>query len=132
MAHFAEIIDGIVARVIVINNADMMVDEERNEAKGAALCNSLLGGTWVQTSYNTHGGVNSEGRIALRFNYAGIGYTYDTVLDAFYTPKPYPSWILDETTCQWEAPVPMPVPNNPPQYDWDEATLSWVEQSSIA
>ena len=73
MAHFAEIIAGIGARVIVINNADRMVDEERNEAKGAALCNTLLGGTWVQTSYNTHGGVNSDGRIALRFNYAGIG-----------------------------------------------------------
>ena len=127
MAHFAEIIDSIVARVIVINNADMMVDGERDEAKGAALCNSLLGGTWVQTSYNTHGAVNSEGRIALRFNYAGIGYTYDTALDAFYSPKPYPSWTLDETTCLWEAPVPMPVPNNPPFYVWDEATLGWVE-----
>ena len=70
-----------------------------------------------RTSYNGN----------MRKNYAGIGYTYDTVLDAFYAPKPYPSWILDETTCQWEAPVPMPVPNNPPQYVWDEATLGWVE-----
>ena len=127
MAHFAEIIDGIVARVIVINNADMMVDGIRNEAKGAALCNSLLGGTWVQTSYNTYGAVNSQGRIALRFNYAGTGYTYDTVRDAFYTPKPYPSWVLNEETCRWEAPVPMPVPNNPPNYVWDEANLSWEE-----
>ena len=123
MAHFAEINNGIVGRVIVVDNADMMVDGERNEAKGAALCNSLLGGTWVQTSYNTHGGVNSEGRIALRFNYAGIGYTYDTVLDAFYAPQPYASCVLAEATCMWIAPVPMPSEG---LWAWDEATVSWV------
>ena len=124
MAHFTEIIDAIVARVIVINNADMMVDGERNEAKGAALCNSLLGGTWVQTSYNTHGGVNSDGRIALRFNYAGIGYTYDTARDAFIAPQPYASWVLDEATCRWTAPVAMPSAGGP--WAWDESTESWV------
>ena len=124
MAHFTEIIDAIVARVIVINNADMMVDGERNEAKGAALCNSLLGGTWVQTSYNTHGGVNSDGRIALRFNYAGIGYAYDTVRDAFIAPQPYASWVLDEATCLWVAPVARPSEGGP--WSWDEDTESWV------
>ena len=126
MAHFAQIINGIVAQVIVVSDADTAQGGVEDGAIGAAFCTALLGGTWIQTSYNTHGGVNSAGGIALRFNYAGIGYTYDTVLDAFYAPKPYPSWILDESTCWWEAPVPMPVPNNPPQYDWDEATLSWV------
>ena len=124
MAHFTEIIDAIVARVIVINNADMMVDGERNEAKGAALCNSLLGGTWVQTSYNTHGGVNSDGRIALRFNYAGIGYAYDTVRNAFIAPQPYASWVLDEATCLWVAPVARPSEGGP--WSWDEDTESWV------
>ena len=116
MAHFAEIIDGIVARVIVVNNADTAQGGVEDGAIGVAFCHNLLGGEWVQTSYNNN----------IRYNYAGIGYTYDTVLDAFYAPKPYPSWILDETTCQWEAPVPMPVPNNPPFYTWDEATESWV------
>ena len=117
MAHFAEIIDGIVARVIVVDNADTAQGGVEDGAIGAAFCHNLLGGEWVQTSYNNN----------IRYNYAGIGYTYDTVRDAFYTPKPYPSWVLNETTCLWEAPVPMPVPNNPPQYVWDEATLGWVE-----
>ena len=117
MAHFAEIIDGIVARVIVVDNADTAQGGVEDGAIGAAFCHNLLGGEWVQTSYNNN----------IRYNSAGIGYTYDTVRDAFYTPKPYPSWVLNETTCLWEAPVPMPVPNNPPQYVWDEATLGWVE-----
>ena len=117
MAHFAEIIDGIVARVIVVDNADTAQGGVEDGAIGAAFCHNLLGGEWVQTSYNNN----------IRYNYAGIGYTYDAVRDAFIAPKPYPSWILDETTCLWEAPVPMPVPNNPPQYVWDEATLGWVE-----
>ena len=122
MAHFAELIDGVVARVIVVSNADTASNGVEDSAIGAAFCHNLLGGEWVQTSYNNN----------IRYNYAGIGYTYDTVLDAFYRPKPYPSWILDESTCWWEAPVPMPVPNFPPQYVWDEASESWVEQSSIA
>ena len=122
MAHFAEIIDGIVARVIVVSNADTASNGVEDGAIGAAFCTNLLGGEWVQTSYNNN----------FRKNYAGIGYAYDTARDAFIAPQPYPSWILDESTCWWEAPIPMPVPNNPPQYDWDEATLSWVEQSSIA
>ena len=116
MAHYAEIVDGLVVRVTVVNNAVITVDGVEDGAIGAAFCHALLGGAWVQTSYNGN----------MRFNYACIGYTYDTVLDAFYAPKPYPSWILDETTCLWEAPVPMPVPNNPPFYVWDEASESWV------
>ena len=79
-----------------------------------------------RTSYNTHGNVHSVGGNPYRKNYAGIGYTYDTERDAFIAPQPYPSWILDEATCRWQAPVPMPTPN-PPFYSWDEATLSWIE-----
>lgn len=107
MAHFAEI-DGnnVVQRVIVVPDAE--------EANGAAWCQALLGGTWVQTSYN--------GRI--RFNFAGTGYTYDPVRDAFIAPQPYPSWVLNEATCQWEAPVPMP-PGGP--WIWDEDYEEWVE-----
>jgi hypothetical protein len=91
-------------------------------------------GTWLQTSYNTRGGVHyvpdsdtpSEDQSkALRGNYAGIGYTYDQVNDVFYAPQPYPSWILNTQTYLWKAPVAMPKTGGP--YDWDEATQSWVE-----
>ena len=107
MAHFAEIdSNNTVQRVIVVPDSE--------EANGAAWCANLLGGTWVQTSYN--------GRI--RKNYAGIGFTFDPVRDAFIPPKPpYPSWVLDEATCQWEAPIPMP-PGGP--WEWDEETEDWV------
>ena len=114
MAHFAEIIDGIVARVIVVDNADTAQGGVEDGAIGAAFCTALLGGTWVQTSYNGN----------MRFNYAGTGYTYDTVRDAFIAPQPFASWVLDESTCRWEAPVPMPAEGGP--WQWDEATLSWV------
>ena len=123
MAHFAELIDGIVARVIVVSNADTASNGVEDGAIGAAFCANLLGGEWVQTSYNTSGGVNSAGGTALRFNYAGIGYTYDTVRDAFIAPQPYESWVLDEATCRWEAPVAMPSEG---LWVWDEATVSWV------
>jgi hypothetical protein len=107
MAHFAEI-DGnnIVQRVIVVPDSE--------EANGSAWCANLLGGTWVQTSYN--------GRI--RKNYAGIGFTFDPVRDAFIPQQPYPSWVLDESTCQWKAPIPMP-PGGP--WSWDEDIEDWVE-----
>jgi hypothetical protein len=107
MAHFAEI-DGnnIVQRVIVVPNA--------HEANGPQWCANLLGGTWLQTSYNA----------TIRYNYAGIGFTYDPVRDAFIPPKPYPSWVLDESTCRWEAPTPMP-PGGP--WVWDESTESWID-----
>lgn len=107
MAHFAEIdSQNIVQRVIVV--------PESEEANGAAWCSNLFGGTWVQTSYN--------GRI--RKNYAGIGFTYDATRDAFIPPQPYPSWVLNEATCRWEAPVPMP-PGGP--WAWDESTESWID-----
>ena len=114
MAHFAELIDGIVARVIVVSNADTAQGGVEDGAIGAAFCHNLLGGEWVQTSYNGN----------MRKNYAGIGYTYDTARDAFIAPKPYASWVLDEATCRWGAPVAMPSAGGP--WLWDEDTESWV------
>lgn len=110
MAHFAHITDGIVNQVIV-------ADQEFIDT-------GLVGdpSEWIQTSYNTHGGQHPEGR-PLRKNYAGLGYTYDSVRDAFIPPKPYDSWILNENTCLWESPIPFPTDNN--HYVWDETTLCW-------
>jgi len=115
MSHFAKVEDGIVTQVIVAEQ-DFVDTQE---------------GTWVQTSYNTHGGVHyssetfePDGGVALRKNYAGIGYTYDSGRDAFYEPQPYPSWTLNESSCIWEAPIPMPDDGN--RYEWDEDTTGWI------
>ena len=120
MAHFAQLDDNnIVTQVIVVGNGELL-DENgvEQESKGIAFCQSLLGGNWKQTSYNAN----------IRKNYAGIGYTYDADRDAFIAPKPFNSWILNEDTCQWEAPTPMPTDGK--FYIWDEATTSWVEYKS--
>lgn len=108
MAHFAKIKDDIVEQVIVAE-ADFIAG---------------LDGEWIQTSYNTRGGQHPEGR-PLRKNYAGVGYTYDRVRDAFIPPQPFASWSLNENTCLWEAPVPYP--DDGKIYHWDEETTSWVE-----
>ena len=118
MAHFAQLDENnIVTQVIVVSNDDIK-DSEGNESEltGIAFCKSLLGPNtiWKQTSYNN----------SIRKNYAGIGFTYDATLDAFIAPKPYNSWILNETTCIWEAPVAYPNDGN--MYAWDEETTSWV------
>ena len=113
MAHYAEIVDGLVVRITVVNNAVITVDGIEDGAIGVAFCHNLLGGEWVQTSYNGN----------MRKNYAGIGFTYDTARDAFIAPKPYASWVLDEATCLWGAPVPRPATG---EWRWNEATLSWV------
>ena len=118
MAHFAEIDEqGVVLRVLVVDNAQ--------EADGQNfLANTLgLGGTWVKTSYNTNGGVHNNGGTPFRKNYAGIGYTYDSSRDAFIPPKPFASWILNEDTCLWNAPVAMPTDGG--RYIWNEETTSW-------
>lgn len=119
MANFAQLNEKyIVTQVIVVNNETIdNLPFPESEPMGVAFCQSLLGPTtnWKQTSYNA----------SFRKNYAGIGFTYDQALDAFIPPKPYPSWLLNTTTCQWEAPVPYP--NDGKTYVWDEATLSWVE-----
>lgn len=110
MSHFAKVENGVVTQVIV--------------AEQDVIDSGLFGTGWVQTSYNTHGGQHPEGR-PLRKNYAGIGYTYDSTRDAFIPPKPFDSWVLNEDTCLWNAPVAMP--NDGKVYTWDEATTSWVE-----
>lgn len=119
MAHFAEIgLNNQVLRVIVINNAELLDQNGvERETLGQAFCRNLLGGTWLQTSYNSN----------FRKNYAGIGYTYDSQRDAFIPPKPYASWQLDESTCLWQPPVPYPEDNK--LYAWDEASVSWREIS---
>ena len=110
-----------------------MVTEVITGINETELIEGLLPETWYgnfrgqvckRTSYNTSGGVHSGGGIPCRFNYAGIGYTYDTARDAFIAPKPYASWVLDEATCRWGAPVAMPSAGGP--WAWDESTESWV------
>jgi hypothetical protein len=116
MAHFAELDDNnIVKQVIVVANEELLDNEVESEAKGIAFCQTLLGGNWKQTSYNGN----------IRKNYAGIGYTYDANRDAFIAPKPFESWVLNEDTCRWDAPIPYPTDGKP--YRWDEDSLSWVE-----
>ena len=119
MSHFAKVENGTVTWVIV--------------AEQDIIDSGIVGdpSLWVQTSYNTHGGIHygqdgqPDGGVPLRKNYAGIGFTYDPVRDAFIPPKRYPSWSLNENTCLWEAPIPCPTDGK--RYDWDEATQSWVE-----
>ena len=113
MSHFAKVTDGKVTQVIVAEKEffDTYVDSTPGE--------------WIQTSYNTQGGVHKLGGTPLRGNYAGIGYTYDRTNDVFYAPQPYASWVLDNTTWTWEAPVAMPTDDK--KYTWDEAVKNWVE-----
>ena len=114
MAHFARVQNGIVTEVIVIEQE--MIDT------------GLWGPPeeWIQTSYNTQAGVHTQGGTPLRKNYAGIGYSYDAGRDAFIPPKPYNSWVLDEGTCNWNAPTPMPVVEGK-SFIWNEETTSWTE-----
>ena len=122
MAHYAKVVDGTVTQVIVAEAEffDSFVDSSP--------------GTWVQTSYNTRGGKHyepnsdtesSDQAKALRKNYAGIGYSYDTAKDAFIPPKPYDSWVLNDTTCLWDSPVAYP--SDGKNYMWDESSTSWKE-----
>lgn len=122
MAHFAKVVNGIVTQVIVAEPEffDTFVDSSPGE--------------WIQTSYNTHGGVHYDPNTnqpsedqskALRKNYAGVGYTYDRTNDCFIPPKPFPSWVLSSQTCLWNAPTPYPQDGK--SYRWDEPTTSWIE-----
>ncbi len=122
MGHFAKVVDGKVTQVIVAEPDffDTFVDTSP--------------GAWIQTSYNTRGGVHyqpdsntpsADQSKALRKNYAGVGYSYDADTDAFIPPSPFPSWILNQETCLWDAPVPMPTDGK--VYIWNEDTLSWKE-----
>lgn len=119
MAHFAEIgLNNTVMRVIVVSNEECK-DQYGNESEtiGAKFCHDLLSGLWLQTSYNG----------SMRKNFAGIGYTYDSTRDAFIAPKPFASWVLNETTCKWDAPIAYPTDGK--HYAWDETTTSWVESN---
>jgi len=118
MAHFAKVVNGVVDQVIVAEPEffDTFVDSSPGE--------------WIQTSYNTKGGVHynpetgePDGGVALRKNYAGVGFTYDRDKDAFIPPQPYPSWTLNEESCLWEAPVAYP--EDEQVYTWNEETTSW-------
>ena len=117
MSHFAQIENGIVTQVIV--------------AEQDVINSGLFGTGWIQTSYNTRGGIHygqdgqPDGGNALRGNYAGVGYTYDATNDVFYAPQPYPSWILDQSTWLWNSPIPCP--NDDKRYKWNEETTSWIE-----
>jgi hypothetical protein len=117
MSHFAKVENGIVTQVIV--------------AEQDVIDTGIFGHGWIQTSYNTKGGVhygqdgNPDGGVPLRGNYAGIGYVYDNVNDVFYAPQPYPSWTISAPTWTWTAPVPYPEDGK--YYQWDESTQSWVE-----
>jgi hypothetical protein len=120
MAHFAQLDDNsVVTQVIVVHNNELLDNGVESEAKGIAFCQSLLGGAWVQTSYNGN----------IRKNYAGIGYNYDSTRDAFIPPQPFDSWLLDEATCNWQAPIPMPTDGN--LYRWDEQTSSWIALDAL-
>lgn len=115
MAHFAEIdANNVVLRVIVIDNKDTSdANGVEKEHIGAAFCERLFGGTWKQTSYNGN----------IRKHYAGVGYAYNSVRDAFIPPQPYPSWTLDDDA-NWQPPVAMPTDGG--RYSWDETTQTWA------
>ena len=126
MAHFAQLdANNVVTQVIVVANSDTAdANGVEKEHIGAAFCEKLFGGNWKQTSYNG----------SIRKNYAGIGYTYNAGIDAFVPPKPFASWVLDNDTAQWNAPVAMPADagtgDPPKRYTWDEPTTSWVAVES--
>ena len=113
MSHFAKVNNGIVEQVIVAEPEFFQTFVDSSP------------GQWIQTSYNTHGGVHANGGTPLRKNYAGIGYTYDSQRDAFIPIKPFTSWVLNEDTCLWDAPVA--APDDGKQYQWNEDTQAWVE-----
>ena len=121
MSHYAKVVDGRVTRVIVAEEDFFRTFVDFSP------------GTWIQTSYNTRGGVHygqdgqSDGGIALRGNYAGIGDVYDSAHDVFYSPQPYASWTITEPSWIWKPPVAYPTDNK--LYVWDETTLSWIEKT---
>jgi hypothetical protein len=126
MASFAKI--GLNGKVIEVQSVVNEVLHDSNgveqEINGINFLTNLTGwAIWKQTSFNTHGGVHDNGGTPLRKNHAGIGYTYDEDRDAFIPPKPYPSWILNETTCLWEAPVVYPTDGQ--RYQWNEENQTW-------
>lgn len=132
MAHFAQINEkGIVTNVLVVP------DDQQDRGADFLSKDLGLGGLWLQTSYNTRGGVHHgadgkpDGGTALRKNYAGIGYSYNSSLDAFIPPQPFPSWILNNDTGKWNAPVPIPAPVDGQMWYWDETTKTWLSKPNV-
>lgn len=115
MAHFAKLDSNNVVTFVTVGR-------DEDDGKEAELT-VRTGDVYKQTSYNTCGGVHENGGTPFRKNYAGIGYTYDAGRDAFIPPQPFPSWVLNENSCLWGAPVPMPTDDK--QYLWNETTQSW-------
>jgi hypothetical protein len=120
LAHYAALDENnVVTQVIVVDNKDCSdANGVEKEYIGVAFCERLFGGIWKQTSYNGN----------IRKNYAGLGYTYNADIDAFVPPKPFASWLLNEETAQWEAPVPRPEEG---MWSWDEVTVSWKEIETV-
>jgi len=118
MAHYAFLDEHYIVTEVIVGKDESNFDWEKHYG-------DFRGQLCKRTSYNTIGGVHNNGGTPFRKNYAGIGYSYDPDRDAFIPPKPYPSWVLDEITCLWSAPTPMP--DDGKRYNWDEATTSWVE-----
>ena len=117
MAHYAFLDENNIVVEVIVGRDDAGTDWEAHYGE-------FRGQPCKRTSYNTRGGVHANGGVAFRKNYASIGYTYDAQRDAFIPPKPYASWVLDETSCLWQAPVPLPEGKFP--CNWDEASRSWV------
>lgn len=119
MAHFAQINENNIVVQVTPGPDNWLESSDK------------LPGTWIQTSYNTKGGVHygkdgqPDGGVALRKNYAGVGYTYDSDRDAFIPPKSYASWVLNEDSCNWEPPVPLPEDDDEKDYQWNESSQSW-------
>jgi hypothetical protein len=118
MAHYAFLDGNYIVTEVIVGKDESNFDWERHYG-------DLRGQLCKRTSYNTIGGVHREGGIPYRKNYAGLGFTYDSVRDAFIPPKPYNSWLLNEDTCLWESPVPCP--DDGKMYTWNEEQLSWIE-----
>jgi len=119
MAHYAFIDDDNIVTEVIVGK-----DEGEDGIDWEAYYGEFRGQVCKRTSYNTRGGQHISGGTPFRKNYAGVGYTWDGV--GFIPPKAYPSWVMNSFSYLWEAPVPMPEPNSPPFYEWDEATVSWV------
>jgi hypothetical protein len=122
MAHYAFLDENYVVTEVIVGKNESNFDWEAHYG-------NFRGQLCKRTSYNTQGGVHTAGGIPFRKNYAGIGYSYDPNRDAFIPPKPHASWQLNESTCLWESPVPMPTDTN--QYYWDESTVSWIIQPQV-
>lgn len=120
MAHYAFLDNNNIVTEVISGK-----DESESLYDWEKVYSEVRGQVCKRTSYNTQGGIHLSGGVPFRKNYAGIGYTYDIVRDAFIPPKPYPSWVLNETSCLWNSPIPLP--NDGKVYIWNEDTTSWVE-----